>query len=466
VTDTCAQFTMKEWETLRPEPGSGLETRTLSSKEDRLLAEDLAKAGLLEVTELRAGLLIRSFSHVGKMRLGDIEITVLPKLNQISLLNLLRYAYGFRRLKLLPASALGLDQSGFADLLVGQLITEVRELVARGLHRTYVPRHDWLSSPKGRIDIGRLAGQGGVLTASLPCTHHLRIEDSLLNQILRAGLELAGTVASDIQLRREARRLGSMLDEQVSPIQLNGIVFERGIQRLNRLTIAYDPAVTIIRFLWESRGVVLDDTGSSVRLPGFLFDMNRFFQSLLCRFLRDNLPDYTLRDELRLRKMMQFVSGFNPHNRGAPTPRPDFIVLRGTQQVAILDAKYRDLWERELPSEMLYQLAIYAVSHERRSATILYPTTDSAAKEARIGVTDPVFGRQIALVCLRPVHVGVLENLIMSGRSAAEERARWDYAKRLVFGPIIVAQQTGITAFLRIHRTGRHHRRFAELSGL
>ena len=102
--------------------------------------------------------------------------------------------------------------------------------------------------------------------------------------------------------------------------------------------------------------------------------------------------------------------------------------------MAILDAKYRDLWEKALPREMLYQLGIYAASHEQRSATILYPTTDNSAKEARIAVTDPVFGRQIALVCLRPVHVILLEDLIMSGRSAGVERARRDYAERLAFG--------------------------------
>ena len=266
MTDAVTGMTLMEWETRRPEPGSGLEGRSLHNEQERALTTELAKSGLLEVTELRAGLMIRSFSHVGKVRLGDIEITVVPKLKRTSLLNLLRYAYGFRRLKLLPEASHHLDQATFQDLLVSQLNAEVCELVARGLHRAYVPRSEQLSSPRGRIDIGRLATQGGVVTASLPCTHHPRIEDSLLNQILLAGLAFAGTVASDLQLRREARRLAALFEEQVSPLRLHAGVLDRGSRQVNRLTAAYEPAIKIICLLWDGQGVALGRDGTSHQL--------------------------------------------------------------------------------------------------------------------------------------------------------------------------------------------------------
>lgn len=432
MTESGIEIRMAEWETRIPEPGSGLENRALSGSSARAVAVELAKAGLLEVTELRAGLMVRSFSHVGKVRLGDIEITVLPKLNQASLLNLLRYAYGFRKLRLLAESDQHLNLSGFADLLVHQLNAEVEELVARGLHRSYVPKKDWLSTPKGRLDIQRLATQGGVLTASLPCTHHPRIENTLLNRVLQAGLRLAGAVATDLQLRRRSRRLASLFEEQVAAINLDDVVLERVNRQMNRLTVAYEPALAAIRLLWDSQGVSLGEADSSLRLPGFLFDMNRFFQAVLSRFLRDNLPEHTVRDEFRLRGVMQFVPGFNPRNRRPPVPRPDFVVMKGNDPVAILDAKYRDLWERSLPREMLYQLAIYAASHQQRSATILYPTTDAGAKEARIGVREPVHGRQMAQVNLRPVHLGYLEKLLTYGNSAGAQRQRHEYAERLL----------------------------------
>lgn len=426
--------TLKEWEVLSPDSHSELVGRSLLGESDRRLVDELASLGKIQVSELRSGLMIRAFSHVGRIRLGDLEIVVQPKLDQQSLLELLRYAYGFRQLKLLPRTTQQVDQSGFADLLVSQLLAEIRELIARGLHRSYVPRDEWLSALRGRIDIGRLAADGGVITASLPCTYHPRVEDSLVNRVILAGLELAARLAGDIHLRRDARRLASLLAEGVSPIRLDGEVLETCARSANRLTVAYEAALVLVRLLWEAQGVTFSQDRAELRLPGFLFDMNRFFQALLSRFLHENLPEHTVRDEQRLRGMLQFVPGFNPRRRQPPTPRPDFVLLRGGRQVAVLDAKYRDLWEKPLPREMLYQLAMYAIVDEGRTATILFPTLDPRASEARIQVQDAMFGRHMAQVLLRPIVLPAMQPLLSRGTSPTLARRKHAFAEWLVYG--------------------------------
>ena len=435
MTVGLTSIRLSEWETLGPENSSDLAGRFLdASAGTRRVIERLTESNLLGISELRRGLQIKAYSHVGRIRIGDLNITILPKIKGTSLLSLVRYAYGFRRLNLISDSTHLVDHCGFEDLLISQLNAEVQELISRGLLRAYIGTSERLGSPRGRIDLTRMALDGGTVSATLPCLHHPRTEDTLLNRVLMAGLRLAASLASAVELRRESRRLASLMDEQVSPIRLDGVVLDQAIRKMNRLTTAYASALSIIRLLVEAQGVVLEGQTVTTTLPGFLFDMNAFFQALVSRFLRENLPEYTVRDEHGLKGMMRYNPKFNPQRRHSPTPRPDYVVTQHGMIRSILDAKYRDLWDKQLPREMLYQLVVYAISHHQRpQSSILYPTTSPVAKEARIDISDPLFGKPIGQVCLRPVLLTQLEKLVTSKTSQAR-REREAYAKRMAFG--------------------------------
>ena len=272
MTATPASITLSEWETQGPDNCVDLVGRFLdASHSTHRIIERLSNSNLLGLTELRHGLEIKAFAHVGRIRVGDLNITILPKIKGTSLLSLVRYAFGFRRLKLISDSTHLVDQCGFEDLLISQLNAEVHELISRGLFRAYISTGERLSSPRGRIDLTRMVLDGGTVTASLPCQHHPRVEDTLLNRVLMAGLRLAGSIASLVELRRESRRLASLMEEQVTTVRLDGLMLDRATRQMNRLTTAYAPALSIIRLLVESQGVVLEGQTSTTTLPGFLF---------------------------------------------------------------------------------------------------------------------------------------------------------------------------------------------------
>ncbi len=427
---------LPEWTTRCPESEAGLAGASLGSPVQREIAESLTEKGMLHVLELRTGLSVRSTSYVGRITLGDLTVSVEPKLAGDHLLSLFRYAYGLRDLRLIGASSFAAGGGAFQDLLIAQLLTETTEIHSRGLHRQYRRMAGELANPRGRLDLQGIARQGGVVSARLPCTFHPRSEDCLHNRALLSGLDHAARLAGDPQLRVDCRKTVALFADRVAHVPLSRDLLRAVRRESDRLTASYRPAITLIELLAEAQGVTLRSAQGGPTLPGFLFDMNRFFQALLSRFLKDNLASCRVREEHRLKGMMSYVPSHNPRNKRAPQPRPDFVVAQNGRVAAVLDAKYRDLWVNPLPREMLYQLAIYALSGVGGGkAAILYPTQSQHAREARIQIADPVHGKRMGQVILRPVNLAKLDELISARQTAAVRRELAAFASQIAFGP-------------------------------
>jgi 5-methylcytosine-specific restriction enzyme subunit McrC len=123
-----------EWQRQGPTDDGGLLAgAALEDEAQRMLASRLRNERVLAITELRTGLEIQTFAHVGRIQLGGWVVTVEPKLASDDFLALLRYAYGLRNLRLLETAEF--DSTGLAlqDLIIQQLHAEARELIERGL---------------------------------------------------------------------------------------------------------------------------------------------------------------------------------------------------------------------------------------------------------------------------------------------------------------------------------------------
>jgi 5-methylcytosine-specific restriction enzyme subunit McrC len=221
----------------------------------------------------------------------------------------------------------------------------------------------------------------------------------------------------------------------VSPQPLKRSLLQQVQREASRLTHAYRPALSLVALLLQSASVSPAGTGERVTVSGFLFDMNLFWQELMERFLTEYLVGARVESQYHLRGLLTYLQGFNPRNRPAPVPRPDYVITQKGRVTAILDAKYRDLWERTLPRDMMYQLLVYALSHRGcTEATMLYPTTAESAREAKIELRDPIRGSGRATVVLRPVFLPYLPTLLSDRRTSAGQQRCADYAHYLAFG--------------------------------
>jgi 5-methylcytosine-specific restriction enzyme subunit McrC len=428
-----------EWQTVRTvEAGLPMNAIPEFDKNAQQAITALNRTNRLEILQLRSGIQLRANSWVGRVTIGDLTITIHPKLKGAPLVGLLRYAYSLRDLEAYSPTTADAEHAAFQDVLIAQLVEEVTELVSRGIHRDYLRFDAALSNPSGRIDFSRIANSVANANASLPCVYHNRSDAILLNKVLLAGLRLAARVATDIAVTRRASALAQILEPSVPFIRLTNGEIDAARRLVDRRTVAYESALTLIQMLLNGLGVSLGDHRESFQIPGFLFDMNVFFQRLISRFLRDELPGYIVQDEHRLKHVFEYDPFNNPRHRRATIPRPDFAVLSNGIVAEFLDAKYRDLWENDLPREMLYQLTVYALSKKDGAlrSTIIFPTLNNFAVDQKILLKDPVSGHKNAEVIMRPLNLLELETLVRPRQGVAAARRRRNLAHNLAFGTI------------------------------
>ena len=424
---------LTEWDQVGPARDSRLKGCSLAGNpQSRRLAETLR--GQLDIREGYEGLEITSTSYVGRVDIGPVRIAITPKLPAMPLARLLSYAYGLRDLAVMEETHAPTARHGLHDLLIALLAAEVEELLHRGLARRYVPLSEKLESPRGRLLIDQVIRQGGVQEARLPCRHFERRADWHLNRVLRAGLEAAARMAEDRDLRRHIHQLSVGFGDVERLARLDIGEIDRAERELTRLTAANRPALTIIRLLQDTLGLAFESAQPSTRMPGFLFDMNMFFQRLLSRFLHDNLTSTRIADEVPIRNLFAYAPDGNPRRRSAPAPRPDYALFRGNALCAFLDAKYRDIWERGLPAEWLYQLSLYALASPSQVSVLLYASMAADARDEGVEVRQPVMwsDKGPASVIVRPVPLRYLAEILAPDRFAALASKRRQLANQLV----------------------------------
>lgn len=424
---------LAEWESRSPASDPALRGLSLAGDERSLrLAEVLRRR--VDIRPGYEGVEIEASSFVGHVDVGPLRIAIEPKLPSLPLTRLLRYAYGLGDIAILEETIAPAAEYGFQDLLIAMLASEIEGILRRGLSRRYLPKHEKLDSPRGHILVDQLIREGGIQDARLPCRHYERSADWHLNQVLRSGLALAARLTEDAGLRRRIHKLDTSFGQVRAGLILHTADVDRAERELTRLTATSRPALTLIRLLLGGCGLELSEHKQRVRMPGFLFDMNVFFQSLLSRFLREHLVESQVIDEFTIRELFSVEDARS--GRRTPRPRPDFALLHADKPQGFLDAKYRDLWTRSLPAEWLYQMSIYALaSTSRRASVLLYATMSPDAREERITIHPPSMrtGERInAHVILRPVPLLFLAEMLRLGQAGDRLAERQAFAASLV----------------------------------
>lgn len=303
---------------------------------------------------------LRPGSTIGALEIGDLSVSIEPKLPIGRVLYLAAYATGvdFREERFDY-----LRQPTLVEALVPALTRAARRAFARGLLHGYRTEEEALQTVRGRIRVADQLRRRFGVPLPVEVRYDDFTDDVLANQLVKAAADRL----SKLRIRTPRSRLGlarvaATLDN-VSLVEFPANdVPEVKFDRLNE---HYREVVTLARLILRHASI---ETGrGAVRANGFLMDMNAVFQDFVTRALREELglSERTFRSDSRLPPIHLDAAG----RIGL---KPDLSWWNGPTCTFVGDAKYKRVKNERVPNADLYQLLAYATALDLPGGLLVY----------------------------------------------------------------------------------------------
>ncbi|MCY4082580.1 MAG: hypothetical protein OXF54_20225 [Caldilineaceae bacterium] len=305
---------------------------------------------------------LRPGSKVGALEVDGLSVLIKPKIEIPQLLSLASYAtnkidirkesFDFEEAKSLP------------DILALALYRAARKAFSRGLLHGYQIEEGALHGVRGRIRFDeQIRRRFGIL---LPV--ELRFdefsEDILANRLVKAAVaRLSRMTLHSANARRGLGWIAAML----------GSVSLLEFRRAGGPEVRFDWLNEHYRMVVGLARVILlhsefESKRGDVRSSGFLVDMSKLFQEFLARALRDKLrvSERILRADKGLGKITLDEMGDVPL-------RPDLTWWEDSETCTFVgDAKYKDLSDKSVRNDDLYQILAYTTALNLPGGLLIY----------------------------------------------------------------------------------------------
>ncbi|CAH0999707.1 hypothetical protein LEM8419_01007 [Neolewinella maritima] len=331
---------------------------------------------------------IQLLSYVGVLRVGDLQLEILPKLDRHHaepfwrdrLLDMLRVVH---RLPLAAPTSTQLQTRphNILDLYLERYAHEVSKLLRRGLARRYRTTEQNATALRGRLLFAEQLRHNLVHRERFYTATATYDQEFVHHQILLQGLKLAVQL-TDNPLVSNTLRASIARFPELPALRITPAVFDR--LPATRATRSYGPALSIARLLLLNYHP--DLVGGREHLMALLFDMNALWERFLTVALQRYLPDYEVAAQPR--------KAYWQSDRHTATLQPD-IVLRRHKQIIVLDAKWKELSGGQPGAQDLRQLYAYALQFGAEKAALLLPGARPRVRgEFGEGHADSMIGRE------------------------------------------------------------------------
>jgi len=300
-------------------------------------------------------------STVGVLRIGDLQIEIVPRLPVEQVLFLVSYALDPRAWR--PETTSTATEDHLVEAIIPTFVRHVRHALRRGLLHGYKTTDEALTTIRGRI---RFADQlrarpGRALPVELQYDDFT--DDVIENRLLRAAIErLLRLPLRHESSRRDLRELHGSL-ATVTPVAYRaGRVPEPAWTRLNG---RYRPAVDLARLILDNSSLNL--TSGTTTATSVLFDMASVFEDFVVVSLREALgatdrtfPQGAVGRRLRL------------DSEGDIALAPDLSWWQDDRCLFVGDCKYKRAKVEGVPNADLYQLLAYTTALDLPDGLLIY----------------------------------------------------------------------------------------------
>ena len=310
-------------------------------------------------------------SWVGAVDVGDLSVSIRPKLDVARVLFLAGYAEDADVWK--PERFDFREAPTLVEALAPALAAAARRAFAGGLLHGYRVEEEALLTVRGRIRVEDQIRRRFGTAVPAEVRYDEFTDDVTANRLVKAAAERLGRMRLRLRRSREGLRwIGARL-ENVSLVEYPpAAVPEVAFDRLNQ---HYREAVALARLVLRHSSF---ETGrGSLRAAGFLMDMNRVFQDFVTQALREALGV-----SARVLRADSGVGAVHLDEARRVRLAPDLSWWDRQACAFVGDVKYKRA-DDGAPNADLYQLLAYATALDLPGGLLIYAQGEAAAHTVR-----------------------------------------------------------------------------------
>lgn len=314
-------------------------------------------------------------SYVGVIQVSGLTIEILPKGDsnkdrkqgkekwRTALINILSECDKIK-LKGTQAANLSFNKNTLLDLYIAYFLTEVEQIIHRGLVKRYDRREGQKYALKGALHFPKHTAKNYINKERFYTKHQVYDYNHQLNKIIKTALHVLKKINISSSLLGIVNNLDLKMEEIDfihSPAKLNQNI------HYSRRTNHYREAIKIALLIIQEYSPILKSGPNEI--IAFLFNMNELFEDFIYRRLK--------REEVNFQRIGLSVLNQKSKNFwNERTIRPD-IVLKFTadneDQNVIIDTKWKLLTEVNPSIQDLRQMFVYNLYYTSEHSVLLYP---------------------------------------------------------------------------------------------